>query len=147
MPPTAIVIIAERGAVTLRYFLDATGEEVAQRVPLEFQPCKPTRGERPYWHCPACGQRCWKLFGSTDRRFACRDCLGLEYRSQREPRWQRWVRYATQRGTPLKGAPVNGRVPPSYQDRRHKESYTLRRTRLRERVLAAVAAELLRDDD
>jgi hypothetical protein len=43
--------------------------------------------------------------------------------------------------------PSTGRVPPSYQDRRHKESYTLRRTRLRERVLAAVAAELLRDDD
>jgi hypothetical protein len=95
LPPFAVAVIAERGLVTLRYFLDATGEEIAQRVPVEVRPCKPTAGQQWWWHCPACGKRTSKLFGSADRLFRCRECQMLGHRSRKEQQpWQRLLRFA-----------------------------------------------------
>lgn len=145
LQPFAVLTAAEADRVTLRYVLD--GQPVVQVVGLEFMPCKPTRGVRPYWRCAMCGGRCWKLFNADDCRFGCRHCLGLEYRCLREQKWQRLVRYAEQRGVPWRGAPVNGKVPMSYRHRGHDGNFGIRRSTLRNRVYAAVLSAVLAPDD
>jgi hypothetical protein len=116
-------------------------------VPLEWLSCKPTRGGRWLWRCPACGRRCWKLFGSADRPFRCIDCQGLGHRSKKEKQpWQRLLRFARQTGVPLAGGPRGGMVPPSIRTRRYPLKRGLQQSRLRDRLRAAIAAELLRED-
>jgi hypothetical protein len=43
-------------------------------------------GSRPWFRCPntGCGRRCGVLYRARDRRFACRRCHGLAYRTQHE---------------------------------------------------------------
>jgi hypothetical protein len=140
MEPFAAVVIAENAAIKLHYFLDATNEEMHQRVELKWLPC-PTRGGRFLFHCPACGRRCMKLFGWSDRRFACRDCQSLAYKSQRQSEFQRMLRRIFQIGPPLIGAPVGGQVPLSWRERIRP-----RRRLMRNRLRAAIAAVLLSKD-
>lgn len=74
---------ASRAAVTLEY--TANGEPQRYTVSLEWTPCN-YGGSRPWFRCPAsrCGRRCAVLYGG--RIFACRQCHGLAYESQREDR-------------------------------------------------------------
>lgn len=51
-------------------------------VTMERTPCH-YGGGRPWWVCPACSRRAAILYESQGG-FACRRCLGLVYRSQRE---------------------------------------------------------------
>jgi hypothetical protein len=62
-------------------------------VPLEWTACH-LGGRRAWWLCPeaACGRRVAVLFGG--RRFACRRCQLLTYRSQREAQGDRATRVA-----------------------------------------------------
>lgn len=58
-------------------------EPMNYHVRLAWTPCT-LGGQRVWWRCPAvgCGRRVAVLFGG--RVFACRQCHGLSYRSQRE---------------------------------------------------------------
>jgi hypothetical protein len=53
-------------------------------VYLDWTPCH-YGGQRVWWRCPAvgCGRRVAVLYSGKDA-YACRHCLGLGYRSQRE---------------------------------------------------------------
>lgn len=48
-------------------------------IQLEWTPCN-YGGCRPWFRCPACGDRVATLFGG--KQFRCRKCQGLAYRSQ-----------------------------------------------------------------
>jgi hypothetical protein len=69
--------------VTLSYQGSNEGEvwqECVQRVSVEWTPCN-YGGRRPWWICPDCGMRVAILYGG--RRYACRHCHDLTYRSTR----------------------------------------------------------------
>jgi hypothetical protein len=147
LPAGSVAIVAEPGQVTLRYRLEATGKEISQRVRLDVQPCKPTRGERWLWLCPTCGRRCMKLYGTAARSFRCSECMEVGYRSLRGGNQRRMLRRASQLGPLLEGAPVDGVVPPPCRARKNERGMQRmrRRDRMRE-ALAKVALELLRED-
>jgi len=63
----------------------ATGETTEHEYPvrLEYTACH-FGGVRPWFRCPACGERVGKLYLPPRReRFACRDCYDLGYTSSR----------------------------------------------------------------
>ena len=55
-------------------------------VSVGWRPCH-FGGERPFFFCPECSRRCRILY-LTDP-LACRKCLGLAYKTQRQEPWQR----------------------------------------------------------
>jgi hypothetical protein len=55
-----------------------------RRFPLEAAACR-FGGFRWWWVCPDCGRRRASLY-RAGRRFGCRACLDLAYRSQQESR-------------------------------------------------------------
>lgn len=60
---------------------DGTDHRV--RVDVEWQSCH-FGGERPWWRCPACGDRRGKLYlPPRRRRFRCRECYDLGYATAR----------------------------------------------------------------
>ena len=69
--------------VTLRYRVtDPFGEsrEYSYPVRIEWTPCN-YGGRRAWWLCPDCGRRVAVLYGG--RRYACRHCHDLTYKSTR----------------------------------------------------------------
>jgi hypothetical protein len=66
------------GMVAYRYRLDLQfgRETFSQNVRISWTPCA-LGGERPWFHCPGCGQRIAKLYWGGERnRYRCRHCLG-----------------------------------------------------------------------
>ena len=82
---------SEPGQVVLSYSARERGgewEKLTYPVRLDRTPCN-YGGSRAWFVCPArgCGKRVATLFGG--RIFACRQCYGLAYASQRESRSDR----------------------------------------------------------
>jgi PHP family Zn ribbon phosphoesterase len=83
--------------------LKSTGEVVAQRVRTQTTPCH-LGGERHWFTCPRCNKRVAVLY-APGRHFACRQCGGLRYATQKEKVGDRASTKAnklrTRRGYPL----------------------------------------------
>ena len=71
------------------------GEPVAHRYPVSLArtPCT-YGGSRPWFLCPDCGRRVALLYLGRHGRFACRHCLRLNYKCQRESDHDRLIRRA-----------------------------------------------------
>ena len=94
-PQSSIRIRAVPWQVTLSYRYTPRGgaaEVINQIVRLETTPCT-LGGSRPWFACPACGQRVAVLYGAG-RLFACRRCKALAYASQSESHDDRAARRA-----------------------------------------------------
>ena len=70
------------GSVVLSYRRKSTGEEVEQQVQTQTSPCH-LGGERYWFTCPRCTKRVAVLY-APGRYFACRQCGGLGYATQKE---------------------------------------------------------------
>ncbi len=81
-PVGSIAGYGSKDEVQLEYQTGAsTGKPVdwSYSIRLEWTPCN-YGGCRPWFRCPACGDRVATLYGGN--RFLCRRCKGLAYRSQ-----------------------------------------------------------------
>lgn len=92
----SIDLTVEIDQVWLQYKLRERGgewEDMCFPVSLEMTPCH-MGGERVWWRCPTvgCGRRVAVLYGG--RMYACRRCLRLAYRCQREVEYDRAARRA-----------------------------------------------------
>ena len=88
----ALNIRVESHALHLSYRQRSTGEIVEQRVQMETTPCR-FGGQRPWFICPNCCRRVAVLY-APGRYFACRQCGGLTYASQKEGLGDRSTRQA-----------------------------------------------------
>jgi len=68
--------------MALSYSLKSTGEVVEQRVRTQTTPCH-LGGQRHWFTCPRCSKRVAVLY-APGRYFACRQCGGLGYATQKE---------------------------------------------------------------
>ena len=66
----------------LCYRIKSTGEVVEQWVQTQTSPCH-LGGERHWFTCPKCSKRVAVLY-APGRYFACRECGGLGYATQKE---------------------------------------------------------------
>jgi hypothetical protein len=66
----------------LSYKKISTGEVVEQRVQTQTSPCH-LGGQRHWFTCPRCSKRVAVLY-APGRYFACRQCGGLSYATQKE---------------------------------------------------------------
>ncbi|QDL37204.1 hypothetical protein [Rhodoferax sediminis] len=64
------------------YCMKSTGEVVEQRVQTQTSPCH-LGGQRHWFTCPRCSKRVAVLY-TPGRYFACRQCGGLGYATQKE---------------------------------------------------------------
>ena len=81
-------VLSDRSKVVLNYTIthgDDSSEDIEQCISLTTIP-KPYGGRQYFYLCPSCGKRYLKLY-LGDKRFYCRRCLGLNYRSTRQPEW------------------------------------------------------------
>ena len=62
--------------------MKSTGEVVEQRVQMQTSPCH-LGGQRHWFTCPRCSKRVAVLY-APGRYFACRQCGGLGYPTQKE---------------------------------------------------------------
>lgn len=69
-------------SMVLSYRMKSTGELVEQRVQMQTSPCH-LGGQRYWFTCPRCSKRVAVLF-APGRYFACRQCGGLGYATQKE---------------------------------------------------------------
>ncbi len=69
-------------SMLLSYRKKSTGEVVEQRVQLQTTPCH-LGGLRHWFTCPRCSRRVAVLY-APGRYFACRQCVGLGYATQKE---------------------------------------------------------------
>ena len=70
------------GGVVLSYCRKSTGEEVEQQVQTQTSPCH-LGGHRYWFTCPRCSKRVAVLY-APGLYFACRQCGGLGYATQKE---------------------------------------------------------------
>jgi hypothetical protein len=68
--------------MVLSYRMKSTGEVVEQRVQTQTSPCH-LGGQRHWFTCPRCSKRVAVLY-APGRYFACRQCGGLGYATQKE---------------------------------------------------------------
>lgn len=68
--------------MVLAYRVKSTGELVQQRVATQTSACH-LGGERRWFTCPRCSKRVAVLY-APGRYFACRNCYGLGYATQKE---------------------------------------------------------------
>lgn len=68
--------------MVLSYCMKSTGEVVEQRVQTQTSPCH-LGGQRHWFTCPRCSKRVAVLY-APGRYFACRQCCGLGYSTQKE---------------------------------------------------------------
>jgi hypothetical protein len=68
--------------IVLSYRMKSTGEVVEQRVQTQASPCH-LGGQRHWFTCPRCRRRVAVLY-APGRYFACRQCGGLGYSTQKE---------------------------------------------------------------
>jgi hypothetical protein len=96
-----IRVRTDRDSVILSYRMGSHGDymkPVQQRIPIEWTDCR-HGGRRPWFLCASapgkrsCSCRVAKLYLSG-QGFACRQCHGLTYASQRENPWDRAMRRA-----------------------------------------------------
>jgi hypothetical protein len=98
-PLGSIDVRTAADAVVLTFKGSSEGRAVEQRVPLMWTRCH-LGGARPWFHCSAsaggrpCGRRVAKLYLHNTPVFACRQCCGLAYASQREIPRHRAIRRA-----------------------------------------------------
>jgi hypothetical protein len=78
----AIRIWVDRESLVLSYRMKSTGEVVEQRVQMHTTPCH-LGGQRHWFTCPRCRKRVAVLY-APGRYFACRQCGGLGYATQKE---------------------------------------------------------------
>ena len=69
-------------SMVLSYRFKSTGEVVEQRVQTQTSPCH-LGGQRHWFTCPLCNKRVAVLY-APGRHFACRQCGGLGYATQKE---------------------------------------------------------------
>ncbi|MBS0412813.1 MAG: hypothetical protein JSR68_00420 [Proteobacteria bacterium] len=81
-PVASIRIRVDQESLVLSYRMKSTGEVVEQRVKTQTTSCH-LGGERYWFTCPRCGNRVAVLY-APGRHFACRQCCGLGYASQKE---------------------------------------------------------------
>jgi hypothetical protein len=79
-----VVVSGEDRAESLR--LDG------ETVYLDRTPCN-YGGDRPWFRCPGCDRRVAYLYGGW-RRWRCRHCLDLAYKSTRSPAWSKLMAQA-----------------------------------------------------
>lgn len=75
-------IRVDRESLVLSYRMKSTGEVVEQRVQTQTTPCH-LGGKRHWFTCPRCSHRVAVLY-APGRYFACRQCCGLGYATQKE---------------------------------------------------------------
>lgn len=92
-------------ALLLDYETGHPPRAIRERVPLTYTVCH-FGGDRPWFRCPACGQRCAVLWGRV--RFLCRLCQGVAYASQNESASDRAIRRVHEIRAKLK---VDGAIP------------------------------------
>ena len=68
--------------MVLSYRMKSTGEVVEQRVQTQTTPCH-LGGQRHWFACPLCSKRVAVVY-APGRYFACRQCCGLGYATQKE---------------------------------------------------------------
>lgn len=81
-PVASIRIWVDRESLVLSYRMKSTGEVVEQRVQMHTTPCH-LGGQRHWFTCPRCRKRVAVLY-APGRYFACRQCGGLGYATQKE---------------------------------------------------------------
>lgn len=77
-----ITIAVESAALILSYRRRGIGDVVEQRVYLQSSPCH-LGGSREWFTCPRCGRRVAVLYAPR-QYFACRQCGGLAYATQKK---------------------------------------------------------------
>jgi hypothetical protein len=77
-----IRIWVELQSMVLSYRMKSTGEVVEQWVQTQTSPCH-LGGQRHWFTCPECGKRVALLY-APGRYFACRQCGGLGYATQKD---------------------------------------------------------------
>ena len=78
----SIGIQVDMQSVVLSYHSERTGAVIEQRVQIQTSPCH-LGGQRHWFTCPRCSRRVAVLYAPS-RYFACRQCGGLSYTTQRE---------------------------------------------------------------
>ena len=78
----SIRIWVDRESLVLSYRMKSTGEVVEQRVQMQTTPCH-LGGQRHWFTCPRCSKRVAVVY-APGRYFACRQCCGLGYATQKE---------------------------------------------------------------
>jgi hypothetical protein len=81
-PVASIRIWVDRESLVLSYRMKSTCEVVEQRVQMHTTPCH-LGGQRHWFTCPRCRKRVAVLY-APGRYFACRQCGGLGYATQKE---------------------------------------------------------------
>lgn len=81
-PVAGLSIRVEFESMVLSYRMRSTGEVVEQRVQTQTSPCH-LGGERRWFTCPQCSKRVAVIY-APGRYFACRECYGLGYATQKE---------------------------------------------------------------
>lgn len=81
-PVAGISIRVEFEGLMLSYRMRSTGEVVQQRVQTQMSRCH-LGGHRHWFTCPRCSKRVAVLY-APGRYFACRQCGGLAYPTQKE---------------------------------------------------------------
>jgi len=77
----SVKVVFDQGMV-LSWRMKSTGEVDEQRVPTQSSPCH-LGGQRHWFTCPRCSRRVAVLY-APGRYFACRQCGGLCYATQKE---------------------------------------------------------------
>ena len=81
-PVASIRIRVDRESLVLSYRMKSTGDVVEQRVQTQTTPCN-LGGQRHWFACPRCSNRVAVVY-APGRYFACRQCCGLGYATQKE---------------------------------------------------------------
>ncbi|HRL97936.1 MAG TPA: hypothetical protein PLE22_00660 [Acidovorax sp.] len=81
-PVASIRIRVDWESLVLSYRMKSTGEVVEQRVQTQTTPCH-LGGQRHWFACPLCSKRVAVVY-APGRYFACRQCCGLGYATQKE---------------------------------------------------------------
>jgi len=81
-PVASIRIRVDWESLVLSYRMKSTGEVVEQRVQTQTTPCN-LGGQRHWFACPRCSNRVALVY-APGRYFACRQCCGLGYATQKE---------------------------------------------------------------
>ena len=76
------ILVDTHQSMVLSWCIKSTGEVVEQRVQTQTSPCH-LGGERHWFTCPRCSKRVALLY-APGRYFACRQCGGLGYATQKE---------------------------------------------------------------
>ena len=118
----SIDVVKDRTGVILEYlvFDGHDHEQLSERIVIQRTKCH-FGGSRPWWFCPRCGRRCAILYGG--RRFLCRRCHDLRYRSQSLGKGERLLRRAEKIRVGLGGSGVVFDLFPDKPRGMHQTTY------------------------